>query len=465
MKFDIAIKNLGKVQEANIKIRPFTVIAGRNSSGKSFITKSLYSFFSTVNVDHVTLKTVSCIETLKQISDYLIQRISRLSQLEKNYFNKIIECINNLEEDVDMVFGCNTLSNQILKTHLLKERIFELESAFDNLLKEISGKQKFFFVEGEFDLFNSLIDELKKIVMSPNACLVDGVSKAFVSSLKENFQVSTLSELKNLHIQNEKMISFDFDLLGNVSIIGENLNFKLNSSDGIDAIQKLHNVVYLESPIYWKLKNALQNSERNKNLLRFGTHDKKNMLSSVPKYFYDLISLINKQVQDLPTINLYDNLNSEIGGEILISRSGEMSFSETGLSAPISLHNTALGVTNLGIISLLLKKGILSKGSFLFIDEPEAHLHPSWQKIMIDTLYALSTNGVNIVIASHSIDMMKYIENIMEKQQDGDLDCHFGINQLNENGVSVENDSCPLRKIALIQSDLGKPFYDMFMDQ
>jgi predicted ATPase len=41
VQFDIGIRNFGKINDAKIKIRPFTVIAGKNSSGKSFVTKSL----------------------------------------------------------------------------------------------------------------------------------------------------------------------------------------------------------------------------------------------------------------------------------------------------------------------------------------------------------------------------------------------------------------------------------------
>ena len=464
MQFDIVIKNLGKIREANVKIRPFTVIAGKNSSGKSFITKSLYSFFSTVNVDHVSTKTFSHIESIKQISSYLNRKVPRLSQVETYLFSHLFECIENLQNGVESVFSCNTLSNQILKTHLLKESVLNLEDAFKNLSNEIKGKRKFAFAENDLEIFNFLILGLKQIVTSPNSCLVDEVNKGFIDSLKENFQVSLLSELKNNRLPNEKIISFNFDKLGSVNITGENLSFKLNNSNGVDAIQQLHNVVYLESPIYWKLKNALERLELNRNFFRFRSHDRKVMLSGIPKYFYDLVKLISSQAKDIQILNLYDNINSEIGGEIVISNSGELSFVEKGLTIPISLHNTALGVTNLGIISLLLKKGILSKGSFLFIDEPEAHLHPSWQKTMVDTLYALSKNGVNIVIASHSIDMMKCIENIMEKSPEEDLEAHFGINQLSVNGESIENDCHPLKKIALIQEDLGQSFYDMFME-
>ena len=48
LSVDVAFRDLGKIKKAIIQLRPFTVIAGCNSSGKSFITKSLYSIFSSV---------------------------------------------------------------------------------------------------------------------------------------------------------------------------------------------------------------------------------------------------------------------------------------------------------------------------------------------------------------------------------------------------------------------------------
>ncbi len=108
------------------------------------------------------------------------------------------------------------------------------------------------------------------------------------------------------------------------------------------------------------------------------------------------------------------------------------------------MNITATGVTNLGVIGLLLKKNVISKGSFVFIDEPEVNLHPAWQKIMIETLYQLSRMGINVVIATHSIDMIRYIENIMNDLTGGrDLNEHFAINRLSNEGVSLNEYSDP----------------------
>nr|WP_257393225.1 hypothetical protein [Neisseria meningitidis] len=54
MDLNVKIKNLGKVAHAKVSIRPLTLITGCNSSGKSFITRGLYSILHTLNQDVVS---------------------------------------------------------------------------------------------------------------------------------------------------------------------------------------------------------------------------------------------------------------------------------------------------------------------------------------------------------------------------------------------------------------------------
>ncbi|HBM1862481.1 TPA: ATP-binding protein, partial [Acinetobacter baumannii] len=130
----------------------------------------------------------------------------------------------------------------------------------------------------------------------------------------------------------------------------------------------------------------------------------------------------------------------------------------------INLNLTATGVTNLGIIGLLVKKNIIAKGSFVFIDEPEVNLHPAWQKIMVESLYELSKNGINVVIATHSIDMIKYIENIMYELDDEQVKSHFAINRLSNDGVSITEKLSPKESLLRIKDDLGESFYNMVLE-
>ena len=42
----IFFHNFGSIKRAELEIRPFTVIAGKNETGKSFILRALYGIFS-----------------------------------------------------------------------------------------------------------------------------------------------------------------------------------------------------------------------------------------------------------------------------------------------------------------------------------------------------------------------------------------------------------------------------------
>ena len=150
--------------------------------------------------------------------------------------------------------------------------------------------------------------------------------------------------------------------------------------------------------------------------------------------------------------------NDILGGKIVISESGDLSFQENGRN--FSLPVTAMGVANLGILALLIERKILDEDSFLFIDEPEAHLHPGWQVFMAETLFELAKRGVNVVIATHSADILKWLEvHVKKNPNDESL---IALNKFpangSENGEQDFND-----KIAAIKQELTKPFADLYM--
>ena len=53
MAFKVKIKNIGKLEDAEVCIGQFTVFAGPNNTGKSFASKLLYSLFNAMNANHV----------------------------------------------------------------------------------------------------------------------------------------------------------------------------------------------------------------------------------------------------------------------------------------------------------------------------------------------------------------------------------------------------------------------------
>jgi predicted ATPase len=461
MKLNVHIENFGKIKSADISIKPFTVIAGVNSSGKSFITKALYSFFSTINKDYITVEVAKSISDIRRLFDWTMHEISRPNQKESHFISKIIDASQSI--DVESLFSDYTYTSQILRTAELRSFIKDLEESIENLTNEMSGKKKFKSVEGYVNSAKIQVKNLKTITERPTEIISKRIQADFVDSLKENFQVSSLGELKSFDAKGQT--KFNFDTLGHITIDNEYVDFSLKNKS-IDEFQDLYNVVYLESPIYWKIRDALQSIRKNNQYTRFVRHNKNDYLTGIPKHFFDLLDLLGQKLKDdSENANLSLRIREAISGKFAINTGGEISFIENGAPRALSLHTTALGITNLGIISLLLERGVLAKGSFLFIDEPEVNLHPDWQRVMVETLFELSQNGMNIVIASHSIDMMKCIDNKISSLDPSYVEEHFGFNQLSSDGYSIRNeDENNFQKISSIKMSLGSSFLDMFLE-
>ncbi|PKF60649.1 hypothetical protein CW745_14050 [Psychromonas sp. psych-6C06] len=467
MNFDFEIRNLGKVKHAKLKIAPFTVIAGANSSGKSFISRALYSFFNTINKDHVTLSAMNSMLNIQTLLRSAYNSTSVPSNTVNDLFNELMTHIATLENVISKEFGECTFLEQHARTLILDEYILNTEYVMGLLLDEIANKKKYNNFHERLSAANNQLKKLKTNIKNPSTTLSEKVEQGFNDALKENFQIPNLSDLKSFDASAEEPISFNLGPLGEISIVKESINFKLNA-ESISEFQSLYNVVFIESPIYWKLRKPLINAQKSPLNIFRRLNKRVEGLSGVPQYFYDLIELVDGNIKSTAANeqldNLEKNINQTLGGNIELSDSGDISFKDSSTSKNISINLTATGVTNLGIIGLLLKRNVIAKGSFVFVDEPEVNLHPAWQKVMIETLYKLSKSGINVVIASHSIDMMKYVENIMDELSEEEIEQQFAINRLSQSGISTSSEISQRKSIAEIKNDLGASFIDMTLE-
>ncbi|MCE2435518.1 MAG: AAA family ATPase [Candidatus Latescibacteria bacterium] len=128
-----------------------------------------------------------------------------------------------------------------------------------------------------------------------------------------------------------------------------------------------------------------------------------------------------------------------------------------------------MGIANLGILALLIERKVLDKGTFLFIDEPEAHLHPAWQVVMAEALFELAKGGVNVVIATHSADILQWLDvHVKKNPEDKQL---IALNQFSLNGDKVDEDFETDKveedfemKMGKIMHELTKPFSDLYIE-
>jgi energy-coupling factor transporter ATP-binding protein EcfA2 len=90
-------------------------------------------------------------------------------------------------------------------------------------------------------------------------------------------------------------------------------------------------------------------------------------------------------------------------------------FKEGNAKHPI--HITAEGVKRLSLIDWLIGNRSLYPGSVLFIDEPEAMLHPQAIVEFMEILYLLSQQQIQIFMASHSYFVLKSLYVIAKRER------------------------------------------------
>ena len=358
MAFKVKIKNIGKIEDAEVRIGQFTVFAGPNNTGKSFVSKLLYSIFNAMNANHVGMK----------------EKLIRTDA--KNFV------IANIDHDIRQ-------------------------------------------------------------------------------NLIWNFQVPMLTSLRG---KDRTQSAVEVEKFGKFEFSDADVEFEMESSR-IEHLQQYSRVIYLESPVYWKLKTALEDTRDYP--VHFGDRER---LSGVPGYFYDLARALKYEYTgDMAFSDVYAKLISKnvMGGKIAISETGNLSFQENGNS--FSLPVTAMGIANLGILALLIERKVLDKGTFLFIDEPEAHLHPAWQVVMAESLFELSRQGVNVVIATHSADILQWLDvHVKKKPDDEQL---IALNQFPVTGFKHSSAGREDKaeedfetKMGKIMHELTKPFSDLYIE-
>jgi len=469
MSFKLEIKNFGRLPNEEIHIGQFTVFAGPNNTGKSTVSKLLYSLFDAMNVNHA----------LVHFYDLVAPFQNRLNRLERRWGyedeNFPLSLLNEEIDEIENIFKSFSIDNSEKNRELWLDIIDHANKLHDQYKKTKPNIQRWFQEKGNpyvSDLFaeetptDILAKELENIEKALERLLkienidvhqfvVAGLEQKIFQNLTQNFQVPTLSPLRT---RQEEPSRISIDDVGKFRFENsESVYFDIEQA-GFQQLQHYSRVIYLESPVYWKLKSALEDAEISQ---RFVYTRKRKRLSGVPGYFHDLSRVLSYEYSgDIAFPELYENLISKkvLGGKLTISKTGELSFQENGRSFP--LHLTAMGVINLGILALLIERKIIDEGTFLFIDEPEAHLHPSWQVKIAKTLLELSRLGVNVVIATHSAEILKFLEvEVKENPENKEL---VALNHFSSSGVKNYEDDFT-SKLSNIKKELTEPYTDLYL--
>jgi len=125
-----------------------------------------------------------------------------------------------------------------------------------------------------------------------------------------------------------------------------------------------------------------------------------------------LIDILNKSgVSVLKNLDadmtmLRDKIAGIIGGNV-VYRNDRYFIDKEGIGL-IEFAVEAEGFKKFGLIYRLIETGHIKKDSVLIWDEPEANINPKLIPTLVDILLSLSRHGVQIFLATHEYNLMKY---------------------------------------------------------
>jgi predicted ATPase/cell fate (sporulation/competence/biofilm development) regulator YmcA (YheA/YmcA/DUF963 family) len=455
--FTYNIENLGNIKKASINVKPLTVIAGENSCGKTFITKSLYTFLNTLGTPNYSNELKNKYGVLEYTFIELSGAITSPATIDIE-FNEYFDSI--LDEIVEMIHHLETLSFAEQETIIVDYslRLNEIFKEVKNYINDRIKLKKFQKIEYQINEFTSSFDDLQSTIDNHRMVTVDKISQRLSEGFKKNFQITKIGSL--IRKSQDKKAEINIDTVGNIDIGQKSdINFSFTTS-GIKEVHKLSNIVFFDSPIYIKIRKALQASTKSSfYYARLAKDDK--YLKGYPEYIEELYEYLDSKYIETPDFQpISDEIQNTISGKLNLTASGDIMYiNDDGVEIPLSL--AAMGIGNIGTIDMLIRNNIINKGSFLIMDEPEVHLHPRWQVKLADILYQLAKAGANVVIATHSIDLLKALQVVFEENEE-EASEYMAFNKMpysKEFSNLSEND-----KVNSILDDLSSPYHELYIN-
>lgn len=357
------IENIAKIENADIEINGITVIAGENSTGKSTVGKILYCLYTTFcNLE-------------QKIYDQRFYSIAKVLVQYTHYGKMLYYAID--EEPTREV------SNVIRKLIVSGP-----EKVEENLPEDLH------FLADQDD-YEEIIQPIRNAVS-----ISDEKVKEMI--VREAFSQEFKNQIKPLYDTEEKSI-IQLTIRGKTTTIDVTDGYKIDNEfkakreciiiddpfelDQISVVKKLNKVGFLfsEEKIVDFSHQTLLNDKLSKSLNKDVSGD-----------------LIGNYYAEERLNEFKESIIKILGGDI-VEKENRFVFHDNKLNKDIELMNLSAGMKTFTILLKLLENGDIKEQSVIVLDEPEIHLHPSWQLKFAEILVLLQKEfNLNILLATHS---------------------------------------------------------------
>jgi predicted ATPase len=348
------------------------------------------------------------------------------------------------------IYGVNESYQKALNdTNHIQSENKKHQEQLENLLKKAKNKK---LLKKEFSNLNEknikefveiLTLSVEALTLDTNTKKLEKKTKEYSNLNKENLHEKIITNMIKAIFGSFSQISDNFNVQYKyLSIVNKNNNLTVRSN--IDDIRVSSNI-FVETPLILELHKYMDRRE-----------------AKTPYHVESLLNILDEDYsftdkeQDNFINDFSKNVNKVIDGDIK-NRDGSFVFSRNS-DKDYHILNASSGIKSIGLLQYLVTNKALKKGSVLFWEEPEVHLHPTWQLKMVDLFIELMNAGIKIVFSTHSPYMADYLNAISKRNGYRE---RISFNVLDEKDGVVTNHILDDDNWDILQKELMDTFEDI----
>ncbi len=387
----LQIRNVAKLQSADIDIAGITVIAGENDTGKSTVGKVLYSVLG----------------SLRKLRE----------RAQKDRFRSITRFIGQ---------ACLEMAN------LPDERSQGLEAIADKI-----GNNREIYISNKTKLKNDIKDWFYGQGFDLSAELADSIVNNVYSVLRlsdEDYKKTILD--RKLNTEFNRQVNNIFQN-GSADIYLENGTQQAKAIVTNNSVEEFEsNFEYKPQLIYIDNPFALDEANSSDYIYtkRLTNHKEEliqqlSLKSRNSNVFEELVLSNNMEC-------IQNKLDSVCQGEVVRDNKYDWQYRIKGNRKSLNVNSLSAGLKTFVILKQLIMSGTLTRGSCVILDEPEIHLHPEWQLVLAELIVLLYKEfDLDILMNTHSPYFLNAVEVYSAKHGVADV-CRYYLSR-NEGSASV----------------------------
>ncbi len=358
----ISIEKIGKIHHSDIIIDGLTIIAGKNSTGKSTVSKSLFAIFNSffkITQTYRSYKERAIKSKILDLDNYLDIFVFNENPIPLNIV--VLKLISaQTEEDIEKVFNLYSLNEQLSESNFQK-LILDIYKINQSTMQQMLFEETNNYFESEF---SSNINNVN--------------SKHEIGSIKLKIK----DEQIETYFQNDKLIKIPNFF---------SLNFKPIYIDDPFIIDTINQTDF-------RMFRSDSETNRTHRQVILSQYNKKESENPIDKI------IIKEDIQII-----YDKIE-----KILDENSTGIIYSYNRGNEDkkvLSIDNLSSGMKTFYLLKKLIENGTIEPNSPVILDEPEVHLHPEWQLVLAEIIVLMQKYmNLNFLINSHSPYFVRAIE-------------------------------------------------------